>query len=118
MPRDHGDRSNMLERGIHVLQAFRPDGTTLTLSALIRRTGLPKSTVYRLAEDLVDLGLLERQRYGYRPGLGLFELGELVATKADLRETALPFLQDLYEATHETIHLGVRDGLDVVYAEK
>jgi DNA-binding IclR family transcriptional regulator len=118
MPRDQGDRSNMLERGVQVLQAFRPDGTTLTLPALVHRTGLPKATVYRLAEDLVNLGLLERQRHGYRPGLGLFELGELVATKADLRETALPFLQDLYEATHETVHLGIRDDLDVVYAEK
>jgi DNA-binding IclR family transcriptional regulator len=118
MSRDQRGRSNMLERGIQVLQAFRPDGGTLTLPALVRRTGLPKATVYRLAEDLLDLGLLERQRHGYRPGLGLFELGELVATKSDLRETALPFLQDLYEATHETVHLGVRDGLDVIYAEK
>ena len=108
----------MLERGVHVLQAFRPHGGTLTLPVLVERTGLPKPTVHRLAEALVELGLLERQPVGYRPGLGLFELGELVPAKVDLREAALPFMQDLYEATHETVHLGVRDGLDVVYAEK
>ncbi len=108
----------MLERGIQILQAFRPNGGTLTLTVLVERTGLPKPTAYRLAEALVDLGLLERQRTGYRPGLGLFELGELVPAKVDLREVALPFMQDLYEATHETVHLGIRDGLDVVYAEK
>ena len=34
--------------------------------------------------------------------------------KTRLREAALPFMQDLYEATHETIHLGVRDDLDVL----
>jgi DNA-binding IclR family transcriptional regulator len=74
--------------------------------------------VYRLAEELVELGLLDRQRHGWSPALALFELGELVPVKLRLRETALPFMQDLYEATHETVHLGVRDGLDVVYAEK
>ena len=62
----------MLERGVHVLQAFRPHGGTLTLPVLVERTGLPKPTVHRLAEALVGLGLLERQPVGYRPGLGLF----------------------------------------------
>jgi DNA-binding IclR family transcriptional regulator len=117
MGRDE-QRASMLERGVQVLQAFRPRGGTLTLTTLVERTGLPKPTVHRLAEALVDLGLLERQPVGYRPGLGLFELGELVSAKTDLRETALPFMQDLYEATHETVHLGIREGLDVVYAEK
>lgn len=116
MARDR--RSSMLERGVLVLQAFRPDGGTLTLPVLVQRTGLPKPTVHRLADELVELGLLDRRPVGYRPGLGLFELGELVPAKVDLRETALPFMQDLYEATHETVHLGVRDGLDIVYAEK
>jgi DNA-binding IclR family transcriptional regulator len=118
MTRDPAGKSSMLERGVHVLQAFRPEGGTLSLPVLVRRTGLPKATVYRLAEALVELRLLDRQRQGYSPGLALFELGELVPVKLRLRETALPFMQDLYEATHETVHLGVRDGLDVVYAEK
>jgi DNA-binding IclR family transcriptional regulator len=117
MGRDQ-QRASMLERGVQVLQAFRPRGGTLTLPMLVERTGLPKPTVHRLAEALVELGLLDRQPVGYRPGLGLFELGELVSAKADLRETALPFMEDLYEAMHETVHLGIRDGLDVVYAEK
>lgn len=108
----------MLERGVHVLQAFRPRGGTLTLTTLTERTGLPKATVHRLVDTLVDLGLLERRTVGYRLGLGLFELGELVSAKVNLREVALPFIQDLYEATHETVHLAIRDGLDVIYAEK
>jgi DNA-binding IclR family transcriptional regulator len=30
----------------------------------------------------------------------------------------MPFLQDLYERTHETVHLGVADGPEVVYVAK
>jgi DNA-binding IclR family transcriptional regulator len=118
MQQDQDRPLSMLERGVHVLQAFRSQGGTLSLPELVRRTGMAKATVYRLAETLVELRLLERQHRGYSPGMGLFELGELVPVKLRLRETALPFMQDLYEATHETVHLAVRDDLDVVYAEK
>lgn len=108
----------MLERGVQVLQAFRPSGGSLTLPELVTRTGLPRATAYRLAQNLVDLGLLEHGDRGYVPGLGLFELGELVGARRQLREAALPFMEDIYEATHQTINLGVRDELDVVYAER
>jgi len=111
-------RSNMLERGIQALQAFRSTGLPLTLSDIARRTGLPKATVHRLLEVLQSLDVVERTTDGYVLGRGLFELGELVPIKSRLRETALPFMQDLYEATHETVHLGVRNDLDVLYAEK
>ncbi len=30
----------------------------------------------------------------------------------------MPFLQDLYERTHETVHLAVREGHEVVYIAK
>ena len=111
-------RLSMLERGVHVLQAFRPAGTPMTMSEIARRTGLPKATAHRLIEELTSLGLLERSRDRYVLGRPLFELGELVPVKHRLREAAMPFMQDLYEATHETIHLGVRDDLDVLYIEK
>lgn len=64
------------------------------------------------------LGWLERSGPQYRLGAKLFELGSLVPHRLDLRESALPFLQDLFEATRETVHLGVREGMDVVYLER
>jgi DNA-binding IclR family transcriptional regulator len=36
----------------------------------------------------------------------------------DLRDVTLPFLQDLFELTHETVHLAVLDGTDVYCVEK
>ena len=35
-----------------------------------------------------------------------------------LLEAATPFLTDLFEATHETVHLAVPDGVEVVYVQK
>lgn len=109
---------NMLEKAAIILDCFSPTGGPFRLSELSECTGLPKPTVHRLAGDLVRLGWLERTGPHYRLGAKLFELGSLVPHRLDLREAALPFLQDLFEATRETVHLGVRDGMDVVYLER
>jgi DNA-binding IclR family transcriptional regulator len=109
---------NMLDKAAGILDCYRPDGGAFRLTDITAKTGLSKTTAFRLCADLVRLGLLEREADTYRLGGKLFELGSLVPRRHDLRETALPFLQDLFEATHETVHLGVREGHDVVYVER
>lgn len=108
----------MLEKCLRILQAFRSGDQHLRLVDLADRTGMPKSTVHRLAQTLIDQGLLAQEDRGYELGIALFELSSLVPVERQLRLAALPFLQDLFMATHETVHLGVREGLDVVYVEK
>lgn len=109
---------NMLDKAAAVLEVFAPEGGAYRLTELAARAGLTKTTAFRLVGDLVRLGFLERDGDRYQLGGRLFELGSLVPRRRGLRETALPFLQDLFEATHETVHLGVRDGHDVVYLER
>lgn len=109
----------MLEKATLILECFRPTGGPYRLAELAGRTGLPKPTVHRLTSDLVRLGWLERtEEARYRLGGKLFDLGSLVPRSRNLREVALPYLQDLFEATHETVHLGVRQGMEVVYIER
>lgn len=108
----------MLDKAVALLDCFGPVDGPCRLSELARRAGLQKTTAHRLVADLVRLGLLERVADGYRLGGKLFELGSLVPRRLDLRETALPFIQDLYAATGETVHLGVREGRSVVYLER
>ncbi|WP_405595386.1 IclR family transcriptional regulator [Streptomyces sp. NBC_01092] len=108
----------MLDKAAVILESFSPSGGPYRLSELSQHTGLPKPTVHRLAADLVRLGWLERSGAQYRLGPKLFELGSLVPHRLDLREAALPFLQDLFEATRETVHLGIREGMEVVYLER
>lgn len=108
----------MLERAFRVLCAYGPADRKLTLAEMTRRTGIPKATVHRLAGELIELGMLEGERGVYRLGMRMFELGQLVPLQRDLREAALPFMQDLFEATHETVHLAVLDGTEVLYIDK
>jgi len=107
-PRSAFDGEAMLKQALEI-HAVNPN-------VMVKVPGTAEG--YPVIEELTSLGLLERSRDRYVLGRPLFELGELVPVKHRLREAALPFMQDLYEATHETIHLGVRDDLDVLYVEK
>ncbi|MEU9835029.1 IclR family transcriptional regulator [Streptosporangium sp. NPDC048047] len=112
------DRLSVLEKSWLVLDSFRPTGGPLRLADVAERCHLPKTTAFRLLTELTEIGAVARREDGYYLGRRLFELGCIVPLERDLRHAALPFMHDLYEATHETVHLGVRDGLDVVYVEK
>ena len=112
----HGGTSTMA-RAAAILDAFEPESDTLGVSELARRTGLAKSTVHRAAAELVRLGWLERHGTEFRLGLRLFELGQLVPRQRALKSAALPFMEDLREATNNNVHLAVLQGVEVVYLE-
>jgi DNA-binding IclR family transcriptional regulator len=106
-------------RSFAVLEAFSPTSPALTLSEIARRAGLPLTTTHRLLAELCASRALERDGAGtYRIGLRLWEIASLAPRGVPLREAALPFLEDLYEVTHENVQLGVREGHDVVYIER
>ncbi|MGI5459690.1 IclR family transcriptional regulator [Streptomyces sp. CA-249302] len=110
---------SVLARGALLLRACGESDAALSLAELALRTGLPKPTAHRLVGELVRLGLVERTAEGsYRIGLGLFVLGQSAPTVRELRDAALPYLGDLYEATQENVHLAVPDGTDTLFLEK
>lgn len=109
---------SVLARGLLLLDSFGAGETELSLAELSARSGLPKPTVYRLVGELVRWGGLERSDRGYRLSIKLFDLGQRVPRTRDLRDAALPYLEDLYEATHENIHLAVADERYTLFLEK
>jgi DNA-binding IclR family transcriptional regulator len=110
---------SVASRLLQVLGAFSAEHLHLSLSEISRRTGLPLTTAHRFAGELLAWGALERDARGrYRVGLRLWEVAALAPRGLGLREIAMPFLEDLYEATHENVQLAVLDGDDVVYVER
>jgi DNA-binding IclR family transcriptional regulator len=100
----------MLQRAMRVLAAFDADAPELTAAQLAARSGLPLSTVHRLVVQLLAEGLLGRTgSHRYAVGPRLWEMGELSPLALRLRETALPHMVRLYEATGENVHLAALD---------
>jgi DNA-binding IclR family transcriptional regulator len=111
-------RTGVAQRLLALLAAFDAEHRELTLAALARRSGLPPATAHRLVGQLTAWGALEQaESGGYRIGLRLWEVATLAPRSSGLRRAALPFMEDLYETTHENVQLAVRDGVDTLYIE-
>jgi DNA-binding IclR family transcriptional regulator len=114
-PADEVAASPLL-RGLSILEAYLDDADTLSVGDLSRKLGLHKSTVSRFAGMLEGAGYLERASgHGrYRLGSRLAALGARVSPQVDLRQTARPTLLELRDACGETVHLGIREGIEVI----
>lgn len=109
----------VLDRAFRLLMAFTAVDKPLSLTSLSVRTGLPKSTAFRLATRLVDLGALERDdEGGYSVGLRLYEIASLAPRGQGLKSVALPFLEDLHLATGQHVLLAIRDQCEAVIVER
>jgi DNA-binding IclR family transcriptional regulator len=105
---------------LELVDALAPseEGRGVTeLSGMLR---LAKSTVYRLLQTMVGHGYVVQDPNSgrYHLGLKFLELGGLVSNRLSILTIARPCLQRLMEATNETVHLGLLEGHEVVYADK
>lgn len=108
---------SVTSRALAVLAAFENSPGSLSVSAISRRTGLPLSTTYRLVHELETWGGVEKNLDGkYEIGMRIWELGQLAGRR--LRDRARPFLQDLFDLTHDNLHLAVREGTQTLYVDK
>ena len=106
-------------RALAVLDAFDDDHPRLSLSDIARRAGLPLSTAHRLVAELERWrGLARRDDGRYEVGRRIWDLGLLAPVHRELREVALPFMQDVFAATRENVHLAVREGRSALYVER
>jgi DNA-binding IclR family transcriptional regulator len=114
------ERDNVggLDRAAAILGAFDEQHRELSLAALVARCGLPRSTTHRTADKMLKLGWLDKPADRYRVGNRIFELSGLAPVRHQLREAALPYLQDLHHATRTTVQLGVLSGTQVLLVEK
>lgn len=108
----------VLQSAFRLLEEVSRAGA-LTLQEAVLRTGIPKSTVFRIFSTLQHLGVLIRDESekSYRLGYGvpgLLTAGEDLET---LRRAALPQMIRLRDRFGETVNLGKLQHDKVVYLE-
>jgi IclR family transcriptional regulator, KDG regulon repressor len=101
-----------LTRAIAVLDCFTQENTELGVREIARMVNLSSSATGRLLAALKDLGVLSQN-----PETRAYSMGARVLTWAgvynailDVRNRALPAIQQLHDSTRETISLYILDG--------
>ncbi|MEF7613387.1 IclR family transcriptional regulator [Aquincola sp. MAHUQ-54] len=100
-----------VNRALTILQAFEDSIDGMTLTDLMKATGLYHSTILRLCESLEHYRYLKRLPDGrYMLGATPFYLGMIYQAQFRLQDYVLPVLRELTRSTHETSALYVREG--------
>jgi DNA-binding IclR family transcriptional regulator len=110
-----------LERGLAILQFFKrvPEASVAEVAAAIE---LSRSTTYRIAERLRELGFLEVSAATARWRLGResVQLGVAALQSTDIMRVAPAILLGLLEGTREAVNLAVfdTDSMVLIYREQ
>lgn len=108
-----------LARGLDILRSFSPEERALRNQDIVKRTGLPKATVFRLTHTLIKLGYLNYSEETGRLhlGTGVLSLGYSLLNNSNILKTARPYMQELADYSHSAVSLGSRDRLNMVYLD-
>lgn len=112
--------STSVARAFAILDILSPRGNSgLALMDTAMQLHMSKSTTHRYLITLEKLGAVERDdKDRFRLGLKMIELAGLVLSQNNLHKMGEAFLNELADRTHETVHLAVPSGTDVVYIAK
>lgn len=112
--------TNSLRRGLQVLEAFTPSSPRMRLQEVVKKTGIPKVTALRFLRTFVSLKYVsynaETKLYSLSPRA--MSLGYTALSSMDVREVAIPYLEQLSESAGQNVNLGILDGIDVIYVER
>lgn len=112
-----GTSAGSLNRAVILLTTIaRGSRKGSSLTELVARSGLPRPTIHRVLDSLIDLGWVERDAQTARYNLGpdLAALGYSVISRHPMERVAATELSALAERLDQMVYLGVRSGLDMV----
>lgn len=109
-----------LVKGLSVLESIAKSNHPMGVTELSKIHGIHKSNVHRVLQSLVDMKYVRHDTVNglYSPSIRLWGLGSAVLNQLDLRQIALPVMDDLLERTRESVHVTVLDGNEIVYVHK
>ncbi|GAA4833812.1 IclR family transcriptional regulator [Saccharopolyspora rosea] len=107
-----------VERAFDVLELFL-DADELSAPEITAKLGLPRTTVHELVGTLAERGyLMSADRGRFRLGVRSFQLGAAYADRLDVAREGRHVAEQIAARCRETVHVGVRDGTEVLYVAK
>lgn len=108
-----------LGKAVAVLDAIASSPEPLRFKDLAGRIDQPRGTLHRQISNLIGEGLVfVNADQSYSLGTRLLKFASLSWSKNRFRNIAEPHLHALHDRTGETVHLGILQGVEVIYLDK
>ncbi len=106
-------------RTLSLFEMFADQKRALSLSEIARLLDIPQSSCFSLIRTLQDAGYLysldgRRQVY---PTKRLLDLADVISHHDPVLDHLRPYLEQLRDVCEETVILGVREGMSVIYLD-
>lgn len=109
---------SQIAKAVDALELFDHRNPVQTVKSIASTLGTPLSSTYRLVNELLTLGLLERLPSGHLITTAkLWTLGVAGSELLKLRDVALPIMELLFSRAREHTLLSVLRGTEVIYLE-
>lgn len=106
-----------LRRGLAILELFSSSRQIIAVPEITRAIGISRATAFRLVHTLETAGYIQKisNTHAYRLGRQSLAISFEYLNSLDVVGTARPVLEQLRDTTGATAHLGIRDGLVMMY---
>jgi len=109
---------NSVEKTLKILELLAEKGE-LSVAEAASKLGMNRSTCHRFLVTLRELGYVVQNTLShYRLSFRIFELGNKVADRLQVRQIAHPYLKELSNLFNETINLGYWDNNEIIHLDK
>jgi len=108
----------LVERVGKLLGAFTHERPELTLTECAELSGLTKSSTHRILLSMQEIGLVERDRLGWRLGARVVSLAAIRLGHFDLRREAVTRLHELRRTFRAATAFSVPHGSEMIYVER
>ncbi|MBT5033651.1 MAG: IclR family transcriptional regulator [Rhodospirillaceae bacterium] len=101
-----------VNRAADILFVFSHADSELSLPEIVSRSGLPKTTTFRVLSTLCDRGLCMQDSISgkYSLGFELLHLADIRRRQANIHGLAMPLLRVIRDQVEETVVLSIRTG--------
>ncbi len=92
----------------------------MSVKEISEEIGINKSSIHHHLKSLCNHGFLQQdlESRKYDIGYSLIEIGQSYLNRIDITQVAHQNLIELNRELNQTIHLFIRDGLDIIYLDK
>lgn len=114
------EKSKSLQRIVAILDCFTNEQPEMGVREIARKIGFSTSTTGRLLQAMKEINLLQQNpdNQAYSLGGKVLAWAGVYSSSLDVRNAALPAIQELHRVTRETISLYVLEGNERVCVER